>query len=425
MRPAFLAPSLVLSLVLLQPGAALADTFVFPHVLETSGSLSQTAGSLETVIDLVWGRDDDCDGPDPADEALLWIYDEFGSPLANDVGGPVCFPCSWPSDPAQPTRISMVELMVAAGMSPGLSLSAFAVLETGAGGLNPVRGGGAAYVFTPSGGELAGSVPPEPIAPSSPPEACRTFVFPHILETRDLSASGGPTFDTTIFITYLSGLQGGSGDPATNTAVDLYLFDQTTGAPLSNAVGETICAPCTFPMGGSGKDINPHKREIDIETVIVGGGGSIGDMENITAVAVASGNAQDVHMTSMTEKSRTGPGDLAVFVFEPQEISAATQLSAVQDIPRRYADLRNHPNPFNPTTTLSYTLPRAGDATLRVTDVRGRVVRTLEVGSQSEGDHEVMWDGRDDSGRPLPSGTYLARLETADFATVQKMALLK
>ncbi|MBU2500521.1 hypothetical protein KJ682_04235, partial [bacterium] len=289
MRPAFLAPSLALSLVLLLPGAALADTFVFPHLLETGASLTQTEGSLETVIDLVWGRDDDCDGPDPADEALLWIYDDFGSPLANDIGEPVCFPCSWPSDPVKPTRISMVELMVAAGMSPGLSLNAMAVLETGAGGSGPVRGGGAVYVFTPSGRELAGAVPPDPIEPSSPPEACRTFVFPHLLETQDMSGTGSPTFDTTIFITNLSGLQGGTGDPATNTAVDLYLFDQTTGAPLSNAVGEAICAPCSFPMGGSAKVINPRKRKINIETLMKANGGTVGDMENITAVAVASG----------------------------------------------------------------------------------------------------------------------------------------
>ncbi|MBU2501965.1 T9SS type A sorting domain-containing protein [bacterium] len=85
-----------------------------------------------------------------------------------------------------------------------------------------------------------------------------------------------------------------------------------------------------------------------------------------------------------------------------------------------------HPNPFNPRTTISFTLERSGPATVRVFDAAGRLVRTLAAGSTlNEGAHALEWDGRDDAGRPVPSGTYLARLETADFAAVRKMALLK
>lgn len=85
-----------------------------------------------------------------------------------------------------------------------------------------------------------------------------------------------------------------------------------------------------------------------------------------------------------------------------------------------------HPNPFNPRTTISFTLDRSGPATVQVFDAAGRLVKTLLAGGSLEaGDHSVEWDGRDDAGRPMPSGTYLARLETADFATVRKMVLLK
>ncbi|PIV80524.1 hypothetical protein COW53_09230 [bacterium CG17_big_fil_post_rev_8_21_14_2_50_64_8] len=97
------------------------------------------------------------------------------------------------------------------------------------------------------------------------------------------------------------GLAGwGTGDPATPTGVDLYRFDQTTGGLITNAVGEGICAPCTFTMGGSAKAISPRKRKINIQSVILDGGGTVGDMVGVTAVLVASGNAQDVNMTAVT-----------------------------------------------------------------------------------------------------------------------------
>ncbi|MGD9548145.1 MAG: FlgD immunoglobulin-like domain containing protein [Candidatus Krumholzibacteriia bacterium] len=85
-----------------------------------------------------------------------------------------------------------------------------------------------------------------------------------------------------------------------------------------------------------------------------------------------------------------------------------------------------HPNPFNPRTTISFTLERSGPATVQVFDAAGRLVRSLLTGAILDaGDHALEWDGRDDAGRPVPSGTYLARLEASGITTVRKMALLK
>jgi len=68
------------------------------------------------------------------------------------------------------------------------------------------------------------------------------------------------------------------------------------------------------------------------------------------------------------------------------------------------------PNPFNPSTTLAFTLPAAGTVRLDVYDVTGRRVRRLLDGPAAAGRNEVVWDGRDDAGRALASGAYLARL---------------
>lgn len=79
------------------------------------------------------------------------------------------------------------------------------------------------------------------------------------------------------------------------------------------------------------------------------------------------------------------------------------------------------PNPFAGGTTLRYALPREGDADLVVFDLQGRAVRTLVYGRIPAGRHEARWDGADDSGRPLASGVYLARLRAGGEERVVKM----
>ncbi len=98
---------------------------------------------------------------------------------------------------------------------------------------------------------------------------------------------------------------------------------------------------------------------------------------------------------------------------------------AVNDVTpsRDVALAQNAPNPFNPSTTIRYDLPRAADVTLRIYDVGGRLVRTLVQASQAAGPHAVEWNGRDDRGAGAASGVYLYRL-AADGATQQRSMTL-
>jgi flagellar hook assembly protein FlgD len=83
------------------------------------------------------------------------------------------------------------------------------------------------------------------------------------------------------------------------------------------------------------------------------------------------------------------------------------------------------PNPFNPSTTIRYSVKEGGRAEIKVYDVSGRMIRTLLSGFVPEGDHEVVWNGRDDSGRPVASGVYFYRFRTSGFTETRKMVLLK
>ena len=92
----------------------------------------------------------------------------------------------------------------------------------------------------------------------------------------------------------------------------------------------------------------------------------------------------------------------------------------------RRLELRSFPEPFNPMTQIQYELPHPGRVTLRIYDLSGRLVRELlDSVEREEGSHAVPWYGRGDSGRPLPSGVYFARLDAGEEAAVHKMVLLK
>ncbi|MBM4118095.1 choice-of-anchor D domain-containing protein [bacterium] len=84
-----------------------------------------------------------------------------------------------------------------------------------------------------------------------------------------------------------------------------------------------------------------------------------------------------------------------------------------------------HPNPFNPSVTVPFSLAAAGRARLAVYDVPGRLVRELLNEQRPAGEHAVVWDGRDESGRAAGTGVYFVRLEAAGLAESQKLVLLR
>jgi hypothetical protein len=87
--------------------------------------------------------------------------------------------------------------------------------------------------------------------------------------------------------------------------------------------------------------------------------------------------------------------------------------------------LRNYPNPFNPLTKIQFALERNAQVSLRVFDVQGRAVRTLIDSYLASGLRLMSWDGRDDRGRPLPSGTYFLRLEGGGTYLTRTVNLVK
>ncbi|MEZ4387891.1 MAG: M1 family aminopeptidase [Candidatus Krumholzibacteriia bacterium] len=123
-----------------------------------------------------------------------------------------------------------------------------------------------------------------------------------------------------------------------------------------------------------------------------------------------------------------GPAGVVAAFLDPDEWILRTVVQgAPTDAPPAAATvaLAAYPNPFNPRTTLRLTLPVADRARVEIFDSRGRLVRRLLDGALLAGVHEVVWEGRDDEGRALPSGMYLARLTAAGAVTTRALGLVK
>lgn len=86
---------------------------------------------------------------------------------------------------------------------------------------------------------------------------------------------------------------------------------------------------------------------------------------------------------------------------------------------------QNFPNPFNPVTTIRYSLKQSGSVTLKIYDLHGQEVRSLVSEIQSIGLHSVVWDGYNNVSQPVASGIYIYRIEAGNFTNTRKMILMR
>lgn len=102
------------------------------------------------------------------------------------------------------------------------------------------------------------------------------------------------------------------------------------------------------------------------------------------------------------------------------EMNALSKENEITETPKSYSLEQNYPNPFNPTTRISYSIKEAGLVTLKVFDVLGREVATLVNEVKPAGRFEVEFNASN-----LPSGTYIYRLTSGNYQTINKMSLVK
>ncbi|MBN2460772.1 MAG: VCBS repeat-containing protein, partial [Candidatus Cloacimonetes bacterium] len=108
----------------------------------------------------------------------------------------------------------------------------------------------------------------------------------------------------------------------------------------------------------------------------------------------------------------------------------AFTIAAVTDsddniMPAAVIELRNCPNPFNPLTTITYSLPQETTVILKIHNIRGQLVRILVSGIKPAGEYQIIWNGKDYDDQPVPSGIYFYQLDTGIGSQIGKMILLR
>ena len=83
------------------------------------------------------------------------------------------------------------------------------------------------------------------------------------------------------------------------------------------------------------------------------------------------------------------------------------------------------PNPTRGVSRIAYRTARAGTSRVRIFDVRGVLLRTLEERSGAPGDHQIEWDGRSQDGGRVASGVYLLRIETSEGTATRRVVFLR
>jgi hypothetical protein len=119
----------------------------------------------------------------------------------------------------------------------------------------------------------------------------------------------------------------------------------------------------------------------------------------------------------------SGTGSCGGYIIDPEPLPNIDKVNPL--IPTEFSLYPNRPNPFNPSTVISYDLPKATYVRIEVINILGQRVITLVDEQKIAGRYEVEWNGVDAGGNRVSSGIYLYRMKAGDFVSTKKMLLMK
>ena len=93
--------------------------------------------------------------------------------------------------------------------------------------------------------------------------------------------------------------------------------------------------------------------------------------------------------------------------------------------PLTYSITSAYPNPFNPETTIQFSLSEVTELTVTIHDILGRQVTELVQGNLEPGHHSLRWDGTDASSNPVSAGVYFVQINSVNYTDIMKLIFLK
>ena len=141
--------------------------------------------------------------------------------------------------------------------------------------------------------------------------------------------------------------------------------------------------------------------------------------------SVGFSGAGELVRVSLPATVDLGAAEITARDVDNGKMSFALDSEGGSILPQAFRLDQNVPNPFNPMTKICFSLPEDQMVRLSVIAVDGKKVATLANAVMGIGSHEVIWDGRDDSGRSLASGTYFYRIDAGPYSQTRKMTLVR
>jgi hypothetical protein len=316
---------------------------------------------------------------------------------------------------------------------PGFQLR---IINTSNGTNTPVGATGDVYVglaFHPSTGVLYGSVGGfQPLNPDGIATINKVNGAATILGT---TGFGGPTPDLVfdmfgnmygvkgggqsgnnnfIGVSTLNGsgtLVGPTGYPALSGLASWIEITVPTALESFDAMAGELAVDLQWSVHTSGDDLagfRVHRRDANGTYRVLNGVDLAPNTRNYSDGTVVTGQTY-VYKLEIVDNDRS--------FFSPEVEVAVKRLQLELT--------QNNPNPFNPTTTIGYTVPMQSLVTLTIYDVTGRFVATLINDSRSAGRYSAVWNGQSASGETVGSGVYFYRLQVGNQSLTRKMVLLK
>ncbi len=156
-----------------------------------------------------------------------------------------------------------------------------------------------------------------------------------------------------------------------------------------------------------------------------------GDFSRITNELIkGAGSSDQAHRYSFTDK------DVVVgntYYYKLQDVDfngnmafhGPISVTVEASAPTKYELAQCYPNPFNPETAINFSIREAGKISLKIYNLQGQVIRTLVDGEKTAGSYSIMWNGTNDQGVRVSSGTYLYSLKVNGFEETKKLTVMK
>jgi len=199
--------------------------------------------------------------------------------------------------------------------------------------------------------------------------------------------------------------------------------------------GSTLWCDPTFELGFASYQDNIAPRA-EAKTLLKDAGANVWGVKYISATTRAMYASFDVGSLQFRSDTSKAAGSDPKYKWVPTDVGAlpnaffaAHKVTSVQpvngSVPAQFELGQNFPNPFNPTTTIEYTVPARANVEIAIYNILGQKVATVINDMHEAGSHRATWNGRDASGKTVASGVYFYSLKSGSFEQVKKMMLMK